>query len=156
MIDELARRCEWREASEVMGGTTKQNIRQMRQHMLRGRLPATRKMSVHEVWALGIARAARLRGESFSSAADIYMWLRQMPAEEIERSFVEGRTILFIVNGRAMPRLTTREAIESEYLRRLRREAAEAGIDCRTLALDTRPMLTQLIEAAGRRRRGRR
>ena len=112
----------------------------------RAGLEPPESLSIHQVWAIAIARTVRQQGESQEAASSVYEFLSGLPPTEIERAFAENCVCLFVMNGEPVPRLVSVEATTSAEFKHLEVQAKRLGIVQRLLRLDVEPLLQQLAE----------
>jgi hypothetical protein len=87
-----------------------------------------RRFSVAQAFAVMVGRWLRHdAGKEMRTAQNAMDVLLCHSDESLERSFAEGRTHLLVVNGNVMPRLISRDAIESNPETAEMKQAADAA-----------------------------
>ena len=112
----------------------------------RAGLEPPESLSLHEVWAIAIARVVRQQGESQATATDVFDFLSSLPRHAVSQAFKENRRCLFIIDGSLLPRLVSIESTVSAEFKQLEVEAERIGYVPRMLRLNVQPLLQQLAE----------
>lgn len=131
----------------------------VREGAVRPAIPSERpgvqaKYSTSQLLAIALGRWLRhKKGWALRPASNVTQALLAIPDAALERCLSEGRDHLLVVNGNCMPRLVSKDAILSDEVLSMKREANAANIELRIDCVDVGTAWADLLSKIDRRNR---